>query len=376
MGVELHSLVHAHLHGHAEVQIAHDEPNRPEPYDQDRIGAAGPPAPAAAGAGNACRLGAPAKGDGMELELRHLRVVVAIADAGSIGAAARALGLDQPLVSRQLRRIETELGVALFHRASGGATLTPAGADFVQRARPLLQDFEGLLQGARASTTSLRFGASALGVLAGELIDALDSLFGAPVSALTHHSAEHLLAQLSAGELDLALVAEYDGRRLAFPAQARHVVLVESEPALVAMAVTHPLAGTTQLCLGDLRDEWWILQGLAEDGEREAFAVACRAAGFTPRVRHVTDDVSFARQAVTSGHAVLTVLPQSVQREGYVLRTLQGDPLHRRLHLAWHPQRLPVPADALVAAVREVYARQAGRNPAFERWWAEHGWGS
>jgi DNA-binding transcriptional LysR family regulator len=312
----------------------------------------------------------------MELELRHLRVVVAVADAGSIGAAARALGLDQPLVSRQLRRIEAELGVALFHRASGGATLTSTGADFVQRARPLLQEFEGLLQRARSSTPSLRFGASALGVLAGELIDALDALFGSPVSALTHHSAEHLLAQLAAGELDLALVAEYDGSRLTFPAQARHAVLVESEPALVALSVTHRLAGKEPLCLGDLQDEWWILQGLAEDGEREAFAAACRAAGFTPRVRHVTDDVSFARRSVTSGQAVLTVLPQSVQREGYVLRALQGDPLHRRLHLAWHPQRLPVAGDALLAAVRDVYARQVDHNPDFARWWSEHGWAS
>jgi DNA-binding transcriptional LysR family regulator len=312
----------------------------------------------------------------MELELRHLRVVVAVADAGSIGAAARSLGLDQPLVSRQLRRIEGELGVALFHRAAGGTTLTPTGADFVQRARPLLAEFEGLLQHARSSTASLRFGASALGVLAGELIDALDALFGTPVSALTHHSAEHLLAQLGAGELDLALVAEYDDSPLAFPPVARHVVLVDTEPALVALAVAHPLAGKESLCLGDLRDEWWILQGLAEDGEREAFASACRAAGFTPRVRHVTDDVSFARRAVTTGQAVLTVLPQSVEREGYVLRTLAGDPLHRRLHLAWHPQRLPVPATDLLAAVRDVYARQADHNPAFASWWSAHGWAS
>lgn len=73
----------------------------------------------------------------------------------------------------------------------------------------------------------------------------------------------------------------------------------------------------------------------------------------------MTDDVSFARRAVTSGQAVLTVLPQSVQREGYVLRTLEGDPLHRRLHLAWQPQRLPVAVDQLLASVRDVYARQA-----------------
>jgi DNA-binding transcriptional LysR family regulator len=310
----------------------------------------------------------------MDLELRHLRIVVAVADAGSIGAAARALGLDQPLVSRQLRRIEAELGVVLFHRDAGGAIVTAAGAEFVQRARPLLHDVEDLLLRTRAATSPLRFGASALGVLAGELIDALDGLVGVPVSAFTHHSAEHLLTQLASGELDLVLVAEYAGTPLVFPARARHVVLVESEPALVALAAGHPLAAQEPLHLADLRNEWWILQGLAEDGEREAFAAACRAAGFTPRVRHVTDDVSFARRAVTSGQAVLTVLPQSVQREGYVLRTLEGDPLHRRLHLAWQPHRLPMAVDELLASIRDVYARQAGANRAFAQWWSEHGW--
>jgi DNA-binding transcriptional LysR family regulator len=220
----------------------------------------------------------------------------------------------------------------------------------------------------------MRFGASALGVLGGELVDALDGLSGGTVSALTHHSSQHLLAQLAAGELDVVLVAEYTGTRLAFPAQARRVVLMESEPALVAMAVTHALATVDPLRLADLRDEWWILQGLAEDGEREAFTAACHAAGFTPRVRHVTDDVSFARRSVTAGQAVLTVLAQSVEREGYVLRTLDGDPLYRRLHLAWNPQRLPVPAEDLVRVVRDVYARQAGHNPAFARWWSAHGW--
>jgi DNA-binding transcriptional LysR family regulator len=312
----------------------------------------------------------------MELELRHLRVVVTIADAGSIGGAARALGLDQPLVSRQLRRIESELGLVLFHRASGGATLTPVGADFVQRARPLLHEFDALLLRARSATAAVRFGASALGVLAGELIDALDALFGVPVSAFTHHSAQHLLAQLGSGELELALVAEYEGSRLSVPAQCRHVVLVEREPALVALSTGHRLAGKEPLHLADLADEWWILQGLAEDGEREAFTTACRVAGFTPRVRHVTDDVGFARRAVTTGQAILTVLPQSLQREGYLLRALEGDPLHRRLHLVWHPQRLPVSSEELVDAVRAVYVAQTRHNPAFAHWWSRNGWAS
>lgn len=310
----------------------------------------------------------------MELELRHLRVVVAVADAGSIGGAARALGLDQPLVSRQLRRIEAEIGAVLFHRGAGGATLTPAGVEFVAGARPLLHDVEGLVLRARSAASELRFGSSALGILAGELVDRLDALVGAPVCALTHHSAVHLLAQLEAGELDLVLVAEFDGAPLAFPPQARHVVLVEREPALVAMAEHHPLASREPLRLADLADQWWAVQGLSEDGEREAFTAACRAAGFVPRVRHVTDDVSLARRAVTSGQAVLTVLPQSAERGGYVLRALEGEPLHRRLHLAWQPDRVPIPSEELLAAVRSGYAAHTAANRAFAQWWAANGW--
>jgi DNA-binding transcriptional LysR family regulator len=310
----------------------------------------------------------------MDLELRHVRLVVAVADAGSIGAAARALGVDQPLVSRQLRRIEGELGTVLFHRAAGGATLTPAGADFVARARPLLHELETLLVRTRTSTPTVRFGAGALGILAGELVDRLESVLGAPVSALTHHSPAHLLARLGAGELDLVLVAEFDDSRLSFPAASRHVVLVECEPALVAMAEDHPLAACSPLRLADLAETWWVVQGQSEDGEQEAFAAACLAAGFVPRVRHVTDDVSLARRALTSGQAVLTVLPQSAERGGYVLRALAGDPLRRRLHLAWRPDRLPVSPDRLLEAVRAGYAAHTGANPAFARWWAEHGW--
>ena len=152
------------------------------------------------------------------------------------------------------------------------------------------------------------------------------------------------------------------------------MVLVEREPALVAMAEDHPLAACRPLRLADLAETWWVVQGQSEDGEQEAFTAACAAAGFVPRVRHVTDDVSLARRALTSGQAVLTVLPQSAEREGYLLRALEDDPLRRRLHLAWRPDRVPVPPDRLVGAFRDAYAAHTGANPAFAQWWAEHGW--
>lgn len=69
----------------------------------------------------------------MELELRHLRVLCAIADSGSVGRAAAALGYTQPALSTQLRRIERLLGEGLFVRASTGVELTAYGAEVVSQ---------------------------------------------------------------------------------------------------------------------------------------------------------------------------------------------------------------------------------------------------
>ncbi|MEU6753759.1 LysR family transcriptional regulator, partial [Spirillospora sp. NPDC046719] len=65
------------------------------------------------------------------MELRQLRYLVAIADAGNLGRAAESLFVSQPALSYALRRLESELGVRLFDRHAGGVTATAAGADVV-----------------------------------------------------------------------------------------------------------------------------------------------------------------------------------------------------------------------------------------------------
>ncbi|MET9972023.1 LysR family transcriptional regulator, partial [Streptomyces sp. NPDC006356] len=67
----------------------------------------------------------------MELELRHLRVLCAVADAGSVGRAAADLGYSQPAVSTQLRRIEGHFGEPLFERGPTGVRPTSYGVEVV-----------------------------------------------------------------------------------------------------------------------------------------------------------------------------------------------------------------------------------------------------
>lgn len=83
-------------------------------------------------------------------DLTVLEVLVAVAELGSLGAAARAVGLAQPNVTRSIGRLERQLGVTLLVRTPRGSTLTPAGAVLVDWARITLDSAEQLMLGADA----------------------------------------------------------------------------------------------------------------------------------------------------------------------------------------------------------------------------------
>jgi LysR family hca operon transcriptional activator len=87
---------------------------------------------------------------GVEIELRHLRYFVAVAEAGSLTvAAARKLHTSQPSLSRQIRDLEDEVGAQLLTRSARGIELTSAGRAFLDRARLVLSQVEAAADAAR-----------------------------------------------------------------------------------------------------------------------------------------------------------------------------------------------------------------------------------
>src|SRR3979409_1685768 len=87
---------------------------------------------------------------GVEIELRHLRYFVAVADAGSLTVAAeRELHTSQPSLSRQIRDLEAEVGAQLLRRSARGIELTPAGRAFLDHARLVLSQVEAAAEAAR-----------------------------------------------------------------------------------------------------------------------------------------------------------------------------------------------------------------------------------
>lgn len=139
----------------------------------------------------------------MELEVRHLRVVCAIAEAYSLTRAAAALSMTQPGLSTQLRRIESMLGGVLFDRRRAGATPTAFGELVLARAHAVLPGIDALLadtaRAARHLASPDRIRVGSVGApLIGHLVLAIRTLLPrAEVTSRCHYSPVTLLDDLA-----------------------------------------------------------------------------------------------------------------------------------------------------------------------------------
>ncbi|MEU0280113.1 LysR family transcriptional regulator [Streptomyces sp. NPDC006195] len=275
----------------------------------------------------------------MELEVRHLRALCAIADAGSLHKAARQLGMSQPSLTTQLRRIENALGAELFSRERTGCRPTPLGRSVLSRARPLVSGMASLVAEARvaaglADGPRLRIGSTASRALVGWLRRLRNRLPGTDISLHMDVSANALLRMLAAGQLDVAFVHEVEGCPLLVPEGLERRVLVEREPQFISMARDHPAAGSPVVELADLAEDRWMVDPTV-DGEWDGLRRVLGAAGLNPPVLH--GDYLTAASLIAVGEAVAPCQPTSGPRDDMAIRPLRDDPLAVRLLLFSRP---------------------------------------
>lgn len=303
----------------------------------------------------------------MRLELHHLRVLRAIDEHGSLSRAATALGVSQPALSTQLRRIERCLDGPVFDRDVRGVTPTAYGEFVLARVRGALSNVDDLLSDGVAGTPArLRLGVIE-GPLVVGLLGVLEQEFpGRSVTVHAEYSTLLLLDLVASGRLDVALLADYPGYELdRRPDVAVHPLV--TEPGFVALATAHPLAALEEISLADLAGEPWIVPPSDGTGWPEHMLDACRAAGFTPSVRHTVVDNRLQRMLIDGGRAVAVVQATTRSTGTMAVRPLVGDPLWMRYLLAWR-RRGPLhdAGDGLVARAREVYA--AADTPEYAAW--------
>ncbi|MDC0770468.1 LysR family transcriptional regulator [Streptomyces sp. HD] len=299
----------------------------------------------------------------MDLEVRHLRALCAIADTGSLHRAARQLGVAQPSLSTQLRRIEQELGGALFLRARSGCRPTPLGRLVLSRARPLVADMRALVAEARAAAAGgaqLRVGSTASKALAGWLRRLRGQ--GQDPNLHMNVSPNALLRMVADGQLDVAFVHEVEGSPLRIPPELRLRVLMEREPQFVSLPTDHPAAAKSEVTLPDLADDRWMVDPTV-DGEWDAVQRMFRAAGVNPHVLH--GDYYTADALVATGEVVAVCQPTHADSPTMAVRRLHGDPLGVRLLLT---ARTETDLDDVYPALEEAYWEAARQAPAYREW--------
>jgi DNA-binding transcriptional LysR family regulator len=282
------------------------------------------------------------------LDVRRLRLLRELAHRGTIAAVAEALAFTPSAVSQQLSALEREAGLPLLERSGRRVVLTPAGRTLVRHAEAVLEELEQAsaeLAGARQGLAGpLRIGT---------FPSAGRTMIPAALTALAaqHPGLEPMVAEidpaqvagaLRAGDLDVALIHEYDfAASRPEPGLATQALCTEAM--YLASAASAPVAA-----IGRCRDTPWIT---ATPGTmcHQMTMHACQAAGFTPHTRHLVDDFATTLALVAAGQGVALVpqLGLAGLPPGVVLARL---PLGRRTRIAYRAGAGRHPAVTAVSA--------------------------
>lgn len=257
-----------------------------------------------------------------DLDLRLVRYFIVVAEHGNLGRAADALHIAQPSLSRQLQRLEVQVGARLLDRTPRGTTLTAAGSDFLAHARRLLQTAERAVTSARSVTApeSIVVGHSG-NVIVTPAVAELRRRH--PLASIQTRALmpDAIRDALFAEEIDVAV------SRMPFDEDSLEVEQLYEEDRVLVMPIDHPLAARETVTLADFAgeplvrvpdaagDAWWRIDP-RPDGSRAPDGPVARAAG---------DKFEF----VASGQALLVMPPgpaSSGFREDLTQRRIIGIP--------------------------------------------------
>ena len=295
-----------------------------------------------------------------EMELRHLRYFVAVAEALSFTKAAQKMRLAQPSLTRQVRNLEDEIGVRLLDRANNRVGLTDEGRLFLFDAKKLL----AMCAESVAAVQRMNRGESSqlnIGYIANIHYGLLPATLGAfrklrPRVALNLFDmtgAEQFQA-LDGRKIDLGFV----GLR---PALAGRDLLSEGvahDTMLVALPVRHPLAKKPKVRLADLAPQFFIgMSAKTHPGAREWLLETCQSAGFAAKILQEADVEPTAIKFVADGLGVAFMPDQitGLPHEGVVFRPL-SPPLRRESTIAWRADNPSQPLKDYIQIVKDLSA--------------------
>jgi LysR family hydrogen peroxide-inducible transcriptional activator len=291
------------------------------------------------------------------MNLRDLRYILAVADLGQFGRAAEACCVSQPTLSGQILKLEEELGVMIFERVGRSVRLTPTGERIIERARRAVQAADDIQQLAQTARDPLD-GALTVGAiptiapyLMPRVLPATQARMPKTPLTMREDVTDHLVAQLSAGQLDAAIIATDTVSPLL------DSLPLYDEPFWVALPDSHELASRERIAPADLDPKALLLLA---DGHclRDQALDLCGH----PDLGHAnTADIralslETLMQLAAAGYGV-TLAPELCVEggrglvKGLVARPLTGRDARRRIRLAHRKNAPRLKALQMLAAV-------------------------
>ncbi|MBL8340239.1 MAG: LysR family transcriptional regulator [Rubrivivax sp.] len=298
------------------------------------------------------------------LDPAALALVAAVDECGSLSAAARALGITQPAMTKQLARLEVQLGLALFTRGARGVLPTAYAQALLPRARIVraqlamaAQELDQL-RGAREGRVTVALSHLAVVVLLPRVLPAFRAAWPNIVLRFVPTTFPHRYAGLREGDPDMAL-AQLPGDALTAEYSVRP--LLQADVAVVARP-GHPLARAVSLA--ELRGAEWVLPSL-DSATTAALAAALQRARLPPPHCIVTSETLTGLETIVAASDLLGAMPAEVAAarvragSGLVRLPLAPAPRGHALALVRWADAPPTPAaqalaEMFVQAAREV----------------------
>lgn len=273
----------------------------------------------------------------MNLSLRDIEYFLAAIEHGHLERAAAACGVSQPALSKSLRRLEADTGLALMLRHGRGLTLSSEGMVFLQHAKRLWAEYRDAVRHAMELRVGeaglLRLGATGA-TMDSVVMPVLDRLLPRRPALrvqLTQGLSDDLNARVESGKLDLAITPVYtDG-----PASLRHEIMFD-DALCVAASRRHPLASKARVTLGDVSSQRWILPPPTSVSRHLLDARFSEAGLGLPLAALEVEHFSEGSLRLLAGSEMLAILPRSAlatTADVAALPLALGPPLRRNIAL-------------------------------------------
>jgi DNA-binding transcriptional LysR family regulator len=256
-----------------------------------------------------------------ELELRHLRVFVAVVESGGHTRAARSLGLSQSTVSETLISLERTLGTDLFRKGTKAVSLTRSGEALLPHARRILAQTSELVSQLAGVTTEVK---ATLTVAAVESVStyvlpprlaALQKKWPSVRLEVATRVCAEIRESVAAGKINLGLVLEVDGG-----ADASDASVLTKARLVIFGAPGHPLAGR-KASVDELRRCDFYMSDAAGD-YHQALRRHFEAAELPPPRTQTLGTVEGVKRGILAGGAALGLLPAHAVKQELASRVL------------------------------------------------------